>query len=68
MINFINFLFDVCVQILNTLAKLTNTTYEQINIIIFVFFEPIVFIILLFMYINKSKKYNKLIKKLNQKN
>ena len=33
-------LFDVCVQLLVDLAAITNTTYEEINIILFVFIMP----------------------------
>lgn len=39
-------LFDVCVQLLIDLAAITNTTYEEINIILFVFIMPGMLLIL----------------------
>jgi hypothetical protein len=39
-------LFDVCVQLLVDLAAITNTTYEEINIILFVFIMPGMLLIL----------------------
>lgn len=52
--------FYGCVHLLHYLAKLTGTTYEEINVIIFIIGEPILFIILLIFYIRKRKQYNKL--------
>lgn len=43
-------IFDACVDLLIWLAGLTGTTYEEINIIIFVIVEPI-FILVLMGYI-----------------
>ena len=51
----INELFDACVKLLVWLAGLTGTTYEEINIIIFVILEPI-FILLLIVYIIKLRR------------
>ena len=53
-------LFDLCVAFLNALAALTGTTYEQINIIVFVILEPLVFFALLFLYLRKRRQYRKL--------
>ncbi|MFD1165571.1 hypothetical protein ACFQ2C_08150 [Sphingobacterium daejeonense] len=39
-------LFDVCVQLLVDLAAITNTTYEEINVILFVFIMPGMLLIL----------------------
>ena len=39
-------LFDVCVQLLVDFAAITNTTYEEINIILFVFIMPGMLLIL----------------------
>lgn len=43
-------IFDACVDLLIWLADLTGTTYEEINVIIFVIVEPI-FILVLMAYI-----------------
>ena len=45
-----NNIFDACVKLLVWLAGLTGTTYEEINVIIFVILEPI-FILVLIVYI-----------------
>ena len=45
-----NEIFDACVRLLIRLAGLTGTTYEEINVIIFVVLEPI-FILVLIGYI-----------------
>jgi preprotein translocase subunit SecY len=45
-----NKIFDACVKLLVWLAGLTGTTYEEINVIIFVILEPI-FILVLIVYI-----------------
>ena len=55
----IDYLFYLCVDILAWLAELTGTTYELINIIIFVIGYPLFVILLLFIiyfYYKKIKK------------
>jgi hypothetical protein len=42
-----NKIFDLCVKLLEWLADLTGRTYEEINVIIFVVLEPIVFLMLI---------------------
>ncbi|MGJ1205722.1 hypothetical protein [Sphingobacterium lactis] len=42
-----NELFKTCVILLEQLAALTNTTYEEINIYIFVFAMPLMLILLI---------------------
>ena len=59
----IDYLFYLCVDILAWLAKVTGTTYEFVNIVIFVIGYPIFVIILLWIIYLQ----NKTIKKLNAK-
>ena len=52
----VDYLFYLCVDILAWLANVTGTTYELVNIIIFVIGYPIFVIILLFIiYIQRKK-------------
>jgi len=60
----IDYLFYLCVDILVWLAKVTGTTYEFINILIFVIGYPVFVIILLWIIYLQYKT----IKKLNAKN
>ncbi|RLD43972.1 MAG: hypothetical protein DRI86_08725 [Bacteroidetes bacterium] len=56
-----NELFYVCVKILQWLGAVTGTTYEEINIIVFVIIGPIVFFLLLIALIRckfRVKKQN----------
>jgi LPXTG cell wall anchor motif len=57
---FVKSAFDLCVDILNVLARLTGTTYEEINVIIFVIVGPLMFLGLLFLYLRKKHQYKKL--------
>jgi hypothetical protein len=54
-----NKIFDVCVKLLEWLADLTGTTYEEINVIIFVILEPIVFLFLIGYIIFLRKRISK---------
>ncbi len=54
--------FDICVEMLMWLANLTGFTYKEINIIIFVILEPLVFFIMLYFVI----KYFRLKKRLKK--
>ena len=56
----VDYLFYLCVDILAWLANVTGTTYELVNIIIFVIGYPIFVIILLFIIYIKRKKINNL--------
>ena len=58
----IDYIFYLCVDFLVLLAKVTGTTYELINIIIFIIGYPL-FVIFLFLIIYLQ---NKKIKKLNK--
>ena len=53
--NQINNLFDWCVYVLIEVAKYTNTTYELVNIVLFVVLMPLV--ILVQMLINVTLIY-----------
>ena len=59
----IDYIFYLCVDILVWLAKVTGTTYEFINIVIFVIGYPLFVIILLWIIYLQYKT----IKKLNAK-
>jgi len=59
----INYVFYLCVDILAWLAKITGTSYEFINILIFIIGYPL-FVIILLAIIHKQ---NQRIKKLNEK-
>ena len=56
----VNYLFYLCVDILVWIAELTGTTYELVNIVIFVIGYPLVVILLLFVIYFQNKKINKL--------
>ena len=56
----IDYLFYLCVDILVWLAELTGTTYELINILIFVIGYPLFVILLLIFIYSKQKKIRKL--------
>jgi len=59
----IDYIFYLCVDILVWLAKVTGTTYEFVNIVIFVIGYPLFVIILLWIIYLQYKT----IKKLNAK-
>ena len=56
----IDYLFYLCVDILVWLVELTGTTYELINIIIFVIGYPLFVILLLFIIYFQYKKIKKM--------
>ena len=56
----IDYLFYLCVDILVWLAELTGTTYELINILIFIIGYPLFVILLLFIIYFQYKKIKKL--------
>ena len=59
----IDYIFYWCVDILASLAKATGTTYELINIIIFIIGYPLFVFILIGIIYYQNKK----LKKLNSK-
>ena len=56
----IDYLFYLCVDILVWLAEITGTTYELINIIIFIIGYPLFVILLLIIIYFQYKKIKKL--------
>ena len=56
----VDYLFYLCVDILVWLAELTGTTYELINIIIFVIGYPLFVILLLFIIYFQYRKIKKM--------
>ena len=56
----IDYLFYLCVDILVWLANATGTTYEFVNIIIFVIGYPVFAIVLLLIIYFQYKKIKKL--------
>tara|TARA_B100001029_G_C14609170_1_gene208082 strand:+ start:33 stop:221 length:189 start_codon:yes stop_codon:yes gene_type:complete len=56
----VDYLFYLCVDILAWLANATGTTYELVNIIIFVIGYPIFVILLLLIIYFQRKKINNL--------
>ena len=56
----VDYLFYLCVDILVWLAKVTGTTYELINIIIFIIGYPVFVILLLAIIDVQRKKINAL--------
>lgn len=53
-------LFDLCVQFLLWLGRMTGTTYVEINIIIFCILEPIVFLVMAYIIYNQWRKIKEL--------
>ena len=56
----INYLFYLCVDILVWIADLTGTTYEFVNIVIFVIGYPLFVILLLFIIYFQYKKIKRI--------
>ena len=56
----IDYIFYWCVDILASLAKATGTTYELINILIFIIGYPLFVLILLWIIYWQHKKIKKL--------
>ena len=56
----VDYLFYLCVDILIWLAELTGTTYELINILIFIIGYPLFVILLLIIIYSQQKKIRKL--------
>lgn len=61
----IDYIFYWCVDILASLAKATGTTYELINILIFIIGYPLFIIFLIVIIYWQYKKIKKLNKNLN---
>lgn len=52
----VDYIFYLCVDILVWLAKLTGTSYEFINIIIFIVLYPLILLFLLFVIMKQRKQ------------
>ena len=52
----VDYIFYLCVDILVWLAKLTGTSYELINIIIFIVLYPLIILFLLFVIMKQRKQ------------
>lgn len=52
----VDYIFYLCVDILVWLAKLTGTSYELINIIIFIVIYPLILLFLLFVIMKQRKQ------------
>lgn len=52
----INDIFDFCVRLLYLIAEITGSTYEEINVIIFVFLLPTVIALLFIAIIIQRRK------------
>ena len=61
----IDYIFYLCVDILIRLAKITGTSYEFINILIFIIGYPLFVIVLITIIYYQYKKIKKLNEKLN---
>ena len=61
----VDYIFYLCVDILVLLAKITGTSYEFINILIFIIGYPLFVIILITIIYWQYKKIRKLNKKFN---
>jgi hypothetical protein len=57
----IDYIFYWCVDLLTSLAKATGTTYELINIIIFIIGYPLFVLILIGIIYWQNKKIKKLL-------
>lgn len=59
----IDYIFYLCVDILIWLAKATGTSYEFINILIFIIGYPLFVIVLIIIIYRQNKKINNLAEK-----
>ena len=50
-----NKIFNKCVDLLEWSAEKTNLTYEQLNVILFVYLMPASYLTLIFLLISKKK-------------
>ena len=61
----VDYFFYLCVDILAWVAKVTGTTYELVNVVIFVIGYPLFVIFLLLVIFFQSKKIKELNNKFN---
>ncbi len=56
----INDFFNWCVLVLEILADLTGMSYELINILIFVIFQPLLIVVFFYLWRRETKKYREI--------
>ena len=56
----INDFFNWCVLVLEIMADLTGMSYELINILIFVIFQPLLIVVFFYLWRRETKKYRKI--------
>ena len=56
----INDFFNWCVLVLEIMAELTGMSYELINILIFVIFQPLLIVVFFYLWRRETKKYREI--------
>ena len=56
----INDLFNWCVDVLEIMADSTGMSYELINILIFVIFQPLLITVFFYLWRRETKKYKEI--------
>ena len=56
----INDFFNWCVLVLEIMADLTGMSYELINILIFVIFQPLLITVFFYLWRRETKKYKEI--------
>lgn len=51
-----NQIFDWCVDLLYWMAGVTGLTYEEVNVLLFVFIHPLITLILIILLISKQRE------------
>ena len=54
----VNDFYYWCVDVMHSLAELTNTTYEEINTIVFVIIQPALIIIFMCLWLRENYEGN----------
>ena len=60
--DFINKLFDYCVDLMYYIGDITGLSYEAINILLFIVVQPVTIIVMLLYIIHLRKKITKISK------
>ena len=56
----INDFFNWCVLVLEIMADLSGMSYELINILIFVIFQPLLIVVFFYLWRRETKKYREI--------
>ncbi len=56
----INDFFNWCVLVLEIMAEYTGMSYELINILIFVIFQPLLIVVFFYLWRRETKKYREI--------